>query len=700
MNQNSFQLYYFIFALFSQLAVSNIDIVVTNGYVNYSEIEFGKKLYTLNGEWEFYDSMLLTPDKIKTNISKRQFVPVPAKWSKYRKTATGYGTYRIQIQLPENHNDYFILLPEIGTSYKIWINGKMLGECGKISTIKKDSEPQYLKQFYELSAEKKVSEIIIQVSNYHNVDGGLWDEIRIGTKEAVQFHIYLNNTLEIIVIGILFFLGIYHLVLFSKRRKSLELLYFSIFIIILILRIIVTSSEVISWMIQDIPWSIKTTINFITMPLTLITYLLFISQLFSDESNPRITKIIYTFLSFYSLFILLTPPSVFTRSAVFGQIIMALSSLYVLWIIIKGSIEKREGSKFIIFGTVIIMFSIINDILYANQIIYTGYTLHIGATFFLISQSFSLAYRFTSNLTELENLKIDLEQTNEKYSYFFPIDYLKQFNKTFITELNYNDRTNKKITILSSDIRDFTPLSENMTPQETFNLLNSYMSKVGPIIRANNGFIEKYIGDAIISVFPESTQDSINSAIEMQKFLSEYNEGRMRAGYLPIKTGVGIHVDEAVIRVLGDNNRMSITIISDIVDFADKLEQLTKYFGTSIIISEDTIHNASESVYFNARLLGYYFPSLENNNKKAIYEIITDTFRHESIMKLNTKYLFEKGLQAFHKRSFADSVNYFQEILNENPQDKACRIYYKQSLYLQNRNLPDNWKGLEMLCEN
>jgi class 3 adenylate cyclase len=98
----------------------------------------------------------------------------------------------------------------------------------------------------------------------------------------------------------------------------------------------------------------------------------------------------------------------------------------------------------------------------------------------------------------------------------------------------------REMTILFSDIRDFTSLSEKMPPDENFNFINSYLGKMEPVISQNHGFIDKYIGDGIMALFPNA-DDAVRGAIVMLKTLSEYNKKRQEAGYKPIKIGIGLN---------------------------------------------------------------------------------------------------------------------------------------------------------------
>ncbi|MCZ0904476.1 response regulator, partial [Microcoleus sp. HI-ES] len=110
---------------------------------------------------------------------------------------------------------------------------------------------------------------------------------------------------------------------------------------------------------------------------------------------------------------------------------------------------------------------------------------------------------------------IRLAKINAAYGRFVPHDFLRFLGHESIVDVRLGDQIQKEMTVLFSDIRSFTTISEAMTPQENFNFINSYLSRVSPVIRAHQGFIDKYIGDAIMALFPESADDAVRAAVEM-----------------------------------------------------------------------------------------------------------------------------------------------------------------------------------------
>ena len=192
---------------------------------------------------------------------------------------------------------------------------------------------------------------------------------------------------------------------------------------------------------------------------------------------------------------------------------------------------------------------------------------------------------------------------NASLERFIPREFLSFLRKENILEVELGDWTECKMTVFFLDIRDFTTLSENMSPQDNFRFLNSFLKIFGPIIRAHSGFIDKYPGDGIMALFPGKTDDALFAALDMRDCLVGYNAGRARGGYVPIRFGIGIHTGPLMLGTIGENNRMDSTVISDTVNAASRIESLNKKFATDILLSGESIHGLSGPWAFETRFL-------------------------------------------------------------------------------------------------
>ncbi|MCA1992389.1 MAG: response regulator [Coleofasciculus sp. S288] len=271
---------------------------------------------------------------------------------------------------------------------------------------------------------------------------------------------------------------------------------------------------------------------------------------------------------------------------------------------------------------------------------------------------------------------IELSKINVAYGRFVPHEFLRFLGHNSIMNVRLGDQVQQEMTIMFSDIRSFTTMSEGMSPKENFDFINSYLNRVGPSIRQHKGFIDKYIGDAIMALFPEAAEDALQAAIDMQKQVSLYNMHRQKTGYAAIAIGIGLHTGSLMLGTIGEEQRMESTVISDAVNLASRLEDLTKVYGASIIISEQTLLGLNDQTNYHYRFLG----QIPVKGKKELVSVF-DVFDADPIqifdLKLRTRSKFEDAIILYHAKKIQEAYQIFKEILQINDQDKAARLYIK-----------------------
>jgi len=289
--------------------------------------------------------------------------------------------------------------------------------------------------------------------------------------------------------------------------------------------------------------------------------------------------------------------------------------------------------------------------------------------------------KFIQELFELNyNLEISLDaelEIAEATSRFVPNEFLAFLGCDSIVDVKLGEAVELEMSVLFSDIRDFTTLSEQMTPTENFKFINSYLSRMEPLIVENQGFIDKYIGDAIMALFSEGADDAVKAGIAMLQTLAEYNRDRVSLGYVPVEIGVGINTGSLILGIVGGKSRMDGTVISDAVNLASRIESLTKNYGVSLLITQQTFDRLTNPGDYAIRVID----KVQVKGKSewvTVYEVFDADLAEVKAGKLATLQLFTEALSLYNMKSFRQAAGLFADCLRQNPEDKVARIYWER----------------------
>ncbi|MEK7989706.1 MAG: response regulator [Thiotrichaceae bacterium] len=294
---------------------------------------------------------------------------------------------------------------------------------------------------------------------------------------------------------------------------------------------------------------------------------------------------------------------------------------------------------------------------------------------------------------------IQLSRINIAYSHFVPLEFLQLLEKESIVDVRLGDHVQKNMTVLFADIRSFTTLSESLTPKENFDFINEYLGRVSPQIRKYNGFIDKYIGDAIMALFPESVDSAVDAAIAILKHLEILNAERVQRGQKAIKIGVGMHVGSLMLGTIGEEKRMEGTVISDAVNLASRLEGLTKLYGVPILISHDILQNMKDPDKHFYRFLGKVRVKGKNEPVQVFELIDAEPDRDIREGKVTLEPEFNAALGLYYKGNFAHATPLFEHILSVLPEDKAAEFYLGRCHHYVEVGTPEGWEGIEALTQ-
>ncbi|MDR3478445.1 MAG: adenylate/guanylate cyclase domain-containing protein [Gammaproteobacteria bacterium] len=256
--------------------------------------------------------------------------------------------------------------------------------------------------------------------------------------------------------------------------------------------------------------------------------------------------------------------------------------------------------------------------------------------------------------------------------------------------------TSNVATVLFSDIRNFTTITESLGPEGTVQLLNEYFTQMVDCIQNEGGMLDKFIGDAIMAVFgipfvhPDDPDRSLRSAIAMMKALKVFNKKRAENGLMQVDHGIGINTDTIVSGNIGSEKRMDYTVIGDGVNLASRIESLCKQYGSHILISEFTLR-ALKATYRTRQVDKVIVKG--KGVPVAIHEVIDFYDSTEFPNQIEVLNHFNNGIEYYNVADWDKAIASFQLALKLYPKDKPSLVYIERCQLLK-KNPPTEWSGV------
>lgn len=294
------------------------------------------------------------------------------------------------------------------------------------------------------------------------------------------------------------------------------------------------------------------------------------------------------------------------------------------------------------------------------------------------SSAIESAMLYEKNIREAKRQQDAILAIHEVTKKFVPHEFIKSLGKENLTDVRLGDQAERIVTVLFTDIRDFTTLSEGMSPEENFRFVSSFNERLGPIIRTHNGFINQYLGDSIMAIFPDSSSDALEAAISMQRAIQDMSRERMELSLAPIRAGIGMHTGPLIMGITGDEQRMDAATISDTVNTAARIESLTKQFNSPLLLSQDTLMLLEDREKYNFRNLGEV--QLKGKLKAlAILECFDGYEKDDRRKRLNTLACFNRAMQEYLEGEYEKAELLFESILLEDPGDMTVRNLFENA---------------------
>ncbi|MGI9571010.1 MAG: adenylate/guanylate cyclase domain-containing protein, partial [Desulfobulbia bacterium] len=289
-----------------------------------------------------------------------------------------------------------------------------------------------------------------------------------------------------------------------------------------------------------------------------------------------------------------------------------------------------------------------------------------------------------------------LKRSLKDFARYVPAQVVRRLVAGEMTSEIGGDRT--QITVLFTDIADFTSISESMEPKELMADISEYLAIMSQTLIENGATIDKYIGDAVMAIWnaPVPQHDhaelACKATLEVVSAIAALNERRTESGKAPFNTRFGLHTGEAVVGNVGSAERMNYTALGETVNLAARLESLNKQMGTMILISE-TVYQEISGTY-PTRIVEMVRPKGASHAVR-VYELLTDELyglnHSDAGQHLES---WQKCHELYAAHDWEQAVQSIDRHIERYPEDKAAVVIRKRADSFKNYPPPDDWDGI------
>lgn len=617
----------------------------------------------IDGTWSLYNQKYILSDNVQNLKSDGEMY---FSGSTPRLKDNGeylFGSIKQTITVIPDKN-YSLYISGILSSSKIWIDNSCLGEYGEIGYSLNESTPSIKRSIINFIPEKETIDIVIEFSNFHFKSKFLFKWIVYGeSRDIIDLYIK-NQSKDYFTTGLLIICSILFLLMFIINIKNKYNLYFALFTLSYGIRSYLMKNTTIQGILPWFTWTMEYQLNKASEIWALTFIILFLEALYPKEFRSLFIKI-FTIIAFLSSFLAFIPLEYFNRYNILTlmHIEILISGVYIISRLIRSVRNSRQLSVAALISMALFFASIVFDIIANTTILLFEY---YSAQFVIIVvvTMFMMMGKRISEMTDyvIEKQRINLD-IKDVFSKFVPINILQNLNNGELEDRPAGEYTVEPLTMIFIDIRDFTKLSEGLSPQDNFTMINRFYDIVGSQVNINGGYIESYGGDGVKAIFQCAPDNAIKCA---------YNISDKVALSSGIKIGLSIHFGKVVLGTIGGEDRIQATAVSDVTRILGSMDQFNSKMGIEILITK-IVYTLSTLTNDNVLSLGSII--IEGEDEPiSLYQIIPSTYQIEPLFKE----AFENAISMLKVKNYPKAYGYFALALQYNKSHQLTKHYLKE----------------------
>ncbi len=542
----------------------------------------------LFGRWAFWPSVFVDPATQASGFSR--FERFPASWSSYGAgllSSRGYGSYAIRITGLNPSVLYAFWFPGYSCAACYFANGQELYAAGTPATTRAGEKPHWDSEVVALPSDGLTEvTLVLHLSNFNDIYPACPTAVQFGSFDALSAARAHKRNLMIIPFAAILAMGAYFIALFVFQRGEKACLWLGVLCVNFALRISCYDEFMLQDFMPFVPTALMFRLGYLTFALAPAAFAGFLRAYFPEELPKVPAAAIISVSLVYCAMSLLAPIDFFTGILVPFQAFALLVSLAMILVVFRAALGRRPGAILFLAGFTFFFFVVVHDILVANREIDGVFLSHYGILGIVAAMAIIVVGRFTGAFNAVEAAAGELEKVNQSLARFVPNEFLRFLGKTSITEVALGDNIRKDMCVMFVHLGIDVPLQGAAARLTMLEMFNDTLHRVNPLIQKYRGFIDKYLAEGVMVLFPDDPAKAVRCSLEIRAAIGEYNVEREREGLPSIQFAAGIHRGTLMLGTIGEAERMDSTVISDAVNTASRLLRFAVSKDASVVVSE------------------------------------------------------------------------------------------------------------------
>ena len=376
----------------------------------------------LDGQWEFYWNQLLEPkDFTESKVpEKTGYIDLPRPWNGYslngrELSGFGYATFRLRVLLNRPDDLLGVRVNQVFHAYRLFVDRGLLLSGGVPGKSREEMIPNRSVKISYFRSQQREVQVILQVSNFHHMKGGLRFSIQFGSADSITWIRSRNLAFDMFLFGSLLIMTIYHFGLYYFRRSDRSTLYFGFFCLLFALRSLLIGEVFFLTLFPNLNWELQLKWEFLTYYLVAPSGTMFYYSLYPREMPKLLLRFVQVTSILFVLTVILTPTRIFSFSLYPYHIFFIFACFNVIYVLVMASVRKREGASLFLLGILLLILISFNDVLLTMDLIKSVQLVHFGFFIFIFFQAYVLSRRFSRAFTIIESQSDELVRLNVSY---------------------------------------------------------------------------------------------------------------------------------------------------------------------------------------------------------------------------------------------------------------------------------------------